>query len=88
MKTQASKSSEDSSPKTPRWETLVIAASFAGVWIYFFAWIAAGRAKAPLSVWWQFLLVPCLIALVVVFRRRLARAKNTVRESNRPGFGR
>jgi hypothetical protein len=34
------------------------------------------------------LLVPCLIALVIVFRRRFARAKSIVRESNRPGFGR
>jgi uncharacterized membrane protein len=88
MKMPSSNSSETSSRKTPLWETLVIAASFAGVWIYFFAWLAAGRAKAPLSAWWQFLLVPCLIALIIVFRRRFARAKNAVRESSRPGFGR
>jgi len=68
--------------KTPLIETLVIAASFAGVWIYFFAWLAAGRAKAPLSVYWQFLLLPCLVALFFVFRKRLARARSAVREAN------
>ncbi len=88
MKTPPSHSSKESSSKTPIWETVVIALSFIGVWIYFFAWIAAGRAKAPLEVWWQFLLVPCLIALVVVFRLRFVRAKNAMRESTRPGFGR
>lgn len=67
--------------KKPLWETLVIAASFAGVWIYFFAWLAAGRDKTPLAPTWQLLLVPCLIALFIVFRRRLARARSTMRES-------
>lgn len=67
-------------PRRPLWETIVIAASFGGVWIYFLAWIAAGRAKAPLSAWWQFLLVPCLVLLFIVLRRRMARAQDVLRE--------
>lgn len=78
--------------KTPIWETLTIIASFAGVWIYFFAWLAAGRAKIPLSPYWQFLLLPCLVALFFVFKKRLARARDAVREakaqSSFPSFGR
>lgn len=71
-------------PKKPLWETLVIVANFVGVWIYFLAWIAAGRAKEPLAIWWQFLLLPLLVALVVVFLRRIARAKHAVRENTTP----
>ena len=69
-------------PKTPFWETLVIVASFVGVWVYFFAWLSAGRARAPLALYWQLLLVPCLVALFFVFRKRLARARNAVREAS------
>ncbi len=68
--------------KTPLWETLVIIASFAGVWIYFMLWLSAGRARTPLPLYWQLLLVPCLVALFFVFRKRLARARNAVREAN------
>lgn len=73
----------------PLWETIVIALSFVGVWIYFFAWLLAGRTEKPLSSWWQLLLTPCLVALLVVFFRRFKRAREIVRQSKerqRPFF--
>jgi len=72
---------ESPEPKTPLWETLVIAASFAGVWIYFLARISAGRANTPLSPAWQFLLLPALLALFFVFKRRFVRTRNALKDA-------
>lgn len=76
-----SSSKPSTGPKHPLWETIVIALSFVGVWIYFFAWLLAGRAEEPLSAWWQLLLLPCLVALFIVFRQRFKRAQAIMREN-------
>ena len=82
MKSPQPNPPEPPESKTPLWETLVIAGSFAGMWIYFFAWLAAGRAQTPLSPYWQLLLLPCLLALFLVFKKRIKRAQNAVREAS------
>lgn len=78
-------SQHDLPPIAPRpwWETLVIAASFGGVWIYFLIWISAGRAKDALSPWWQLLLTPCLVMLFLILRRRIKRAREVLQEDAR-----
>lgn len=76
-----SSSEHSEGAKHPLWETIVIALSFVGVWIYFFAWLIAGRREEPLSAWWQLLLLPCLVALFIVFRQRFKRAKEIVHQN-------
>jgi membrane protein implicated in regulation of membrane protease activity len=61
------------------WETVVIILSFLAVWVYFAAWIRAGRNETPLSPAWQLLLLPALVLLAVVFVRRVQRVMNSLR---------
>jgi hypothetical protein len=61
------------SSRSYSWETIAIAASFAAMWIYFLVWLWAGRNEIELSPAWQFLLLPALVLLIVIFARRLRR---------------
>jgi hypothetical protein len=61
------------------WETIGIAISFIAVWIYFLIRIWAGRAEIELSPFWQLLLLPALIAMLVIFVRRMKRVVNAIR---------
>jgi hypothetical protein len=67
------------SPRSYSWETVVIAVSFLAVWVYFAAWIWAGRNETPLSAAWQLLLLPALVLLAVVFVRRMQRVMSSLR---------
>lgn len=60
-------------------ETLIIAGSFVAVWIYFIARIWAGRAQVTLSPFWQVLLLPALVLLVIIFVKRLRRVARALR---------
>lgn len=64
----------------PRWETAVLAASFALVWAWFLARQAAYRGGAELSVVWNAILLLAVAALVAVLVRRLKRALAALRE--------
>jgi len=68
------------------WETIGIATSFIAVWIYFLVWIWAGRSQIELSPFWQLLLLPALVAMLIVFVRRMKRVLGAIRgkDTNMP----
>lgn len=55
-----------------------MAACFAAVWVYFIAWIAARKYGAGLSNWWQLILLPLLIGVLVITARRISRIKKEI----------
>ncbi len=63
-----------------RWndESWVMAACFAAVWIYFIVWIAARKYGSGLSNWWQLVLLPLLIIVLVITARRISRIKKEI----------
>lgn len=73
-------------PSKYSWETLVIAASFVAVWIYYLLRMRASHGDTPLSPASQLLLLPAVVLLVVVFVRRMTRVFGAMREAmNRSG---
>lgn len=67
-------------------ETLILAGSFVAVWIYFGIRIWAGRREIELSTWWQLLLLPALILLVIIFVRRAKRVLGALRNNDTNSF--
>ena len=90
---QAPNSDSKFAPKTqangaPRWETWAMAASFAGLWAWFMAYLSASRAGETPSVFWQIPLAVSLIVLVWIFVRRTKRALAGIKEVNPARRGR
>ena len=72
-----------------RWngESWVMAACFAAVWIYFLVWIAARKFGSGLSNWWQLILLPLLVIVLVITARRVSRIKKEIAEQQKhPGL--
>lgn len=72
-----------------RWngESWVMAACFVAVWIYFIAWIAARKYGSGLSNWWQLVLLPLLIIVLVITARRVSRIKKEIdAQQKNPGL--
>jgi membrane protein implicated in regulation of membrane protease activity len=63
-----------------RWngESWVMAACFAAVWVYFLIWIAARKFGSGLSNWWQLILLPVLVIVLVITTRRVSRIKKEI----------
>jgi hypothetical protein len=63
-----------------RWngESWVMAACFAAVWIYFLVWIIARKLGNDLSNWWQLILLPLLVIVLVITARRVSRIKKEI----------
>ena len=72
-----------------RWsgESWVMAACFAAVWVYFIVWIAARKMGNGLSNWWQLVLLPLLIIVLVITGRRVSRIKKEIKaQQKHPGL--
>lgn len=72
-----------------RWngESWIMAACFAAVWVYFIVWIAARKLGSELSNWWQLILLPILIIVLVITARRVSRIKKEIAEQQKgPGL--
>jgi len=63
-----------------RWtgESWIMAACFALVWIYFVVWIAARKLGSGLNNWWQLILLPALVIVLVIMGRRISRIKKEI----------
>jgi len=63
-----------------RWngESWIMAACFAAVWIYFLVWIAARKYGSGLSNWWQLILLPVLVIVLIITARRISRIKKEI----------
>jgi hypothetical protein len=70
------------SSSTPRWETAVMLGSFLLIWAYFLARHAALKGGDPLHLAWNVALILAVVALVVVFIKRLKRTLDLLRISN------
>jgi hypothetical protein len=74
-----------------RWsaESWIMAACFAAVWIYFLAWMVARKLGSGLSDWWQLILLPLLVIVLVIMGRRISRIKKEINEQQKhPGLRR
>lgn len=72
-----------------RWngESWVMAACFAAVWVYFLVWIAARKLGNELSNWWQLILLPLLVIVLVITARRVSRIKREINaQQKNPGM--
>lgn len=72
-----------------RWngESWIMAACFAGVWVYFIVWILARKLGSELSNWWQLILLPLLIIVLVITARRVSRIKKEINaQQKNPGM--
>jgi len=72
-----------------RWtgESWVMAACYAAVWIYFIAWIIARKLGNDLSNWWQLILLPVLVIVLVITARRISRIKKEIAaQQKNPGM--
>ncbi|MEO6908391.1 MAG: hypothetical protein ABI210_10925 [Abditibacteriaceae bacterium] len=72
-----------------RWnsESWVMAACFALVWIYFIVWILARKLGSELSNWWQLILLPLLVIVLVITARRVSRIKKEIdAQQKNPGM--
>ncbi|HEX9996507.1 MAG TPA: hypothetical protein VGB45_05130 [Abditibacterium sp.] len=68
--------------KTPRWETATMVLSFVLVWAYFLAFQSARREGVTPHFAWNLALLGAVIALIVVFVRRLKRTLQSLRDQN------
>lgn len=73
-------------PMFKRWtgESWLMAVCFAAVWVYFVAWILARKFGSGLSNWWQLILLPALIAMLIIMGRRISRIKREIDKHKKP----
>ncbi len=65
----------------PRWETAVLACSFALLWAWFVArQHAYSRPGGHLPIYWNLALLVPFVALVFLTRRRMRRVQQALRE--------
>ncbi|RYG69599.1 hypothetical protein EON80_09505 [bacterium] len=68
-------------PSTPKWETAVMVGSFLLIWAYYLARQKANMSGDGLHIAWNVALGAAVVALVVIFIRRLQRTLVLLRSS-------
>ncbi len=75
-------------PLHPRWETTVVFASFALLWVWFMTRLYLRQPlNAPIGTFWLVVQSVAAVALIWVFVRRLGRVRRAIREVGEQQFG-
>ena len=81
-------SASDELPAVPRWETFVLIASFAAVWVWYLVRQNAGRAGSEPSAWLNLVLLAAIPLLIWILVRRMRRTVAAMRASHPAQRGR